>query len=567
MRNTAGMAMNSEARLLVVIYARFSTDRQDARSIDDQVRRCRAYAAQHGYAVVEVYQDAAESGAHTERADLQRLLADATRTRPAPFSAVLVDDTSRLSRDLGSAWRLIFEDLAGANISVIDASTGRASSDKDAWMSFGMTALINHGFLQMVKHETHRGLEGRALAGFWTGGRVYGYTTVTEESPTDPEHPRKVPVLEPEEADVVRRVFHLFASGMALKKIASTLNEERIPAPHDGGRGNKIGRGWPHSTIRALLLNERYIGRVVWNQTKWITTPGKKSRRRVPRPEAEWVVKDVPALRIVPQDLWEEVQARFKRRASSKRGRPAGTGKYVSLLSGLLRCGGCGGSMTIVGRKVKDGVPYSRFGCTTHAQRGSSVCANAQTVSERRAVTVVVGALRLALTDPDLIRRFTDGFRRRLAELHGGADEGQRTIEKKIQGAERQIKNLVRSIAEHGYSKPIGDALRDEEQLLANLREQHAAMAQSSPANVIPHPRFIESYLQDLLETLEGNPVRGRELLAKHLGPVVMTPERQGPERWYKVTGAFNLSVALKGSTPASDETGVEVKCSSGGRI
>lgn len=51
----------------VVIYARYSTDRQDARSIDDQVRRCRAHATRHGMTVVHVFSDEAMSGAHTDR--------------------------------------------------------------------------------------------------------------------------------------------------------------------------------------------------------------------------------------------------------------------------------------------------------------------------------------------------------------------------------------------------------------------------------------------------------------------------------------------------------------------
>jgi DNA invertase Pin-like site-specific DNA recombinase len=84
----------------VVVYSRYSTDRQDARSIDDQVRSCRQFAVARGYEIVGEYADAAISGAHTERQNLQRLLADARR---GAFRHVLVDDLSRLSRDLGDA--------------------------------------------------------------------------------------------------------------------------------------------------------------------------------------------------------------------------------------------------------------------------------------------------------------------------------------------------------------------------------------------------------------------------------------------------------------------------------
>ncbi len=187
------------------------------------------------------------------------------------------------------------------------------------------------------------------------------------------------------EAKVVLQVFREFADGTALKKIASMLNEKAIPAPNDGGRGNKRGRGWGHTTIRAMLSNERYIGRSTWNQSKWVRVPGRKGRRRVMRPESEWIKHDVPELAIVPPNLWKEVQERFTRACAKGPGRPAGTGQHVHLVSGLMRCGTCGGSMTIVRRKTKAGVAYSNFGCTAHYSRGAAICPNALSISERKA--------------------------------------------------------------------------------------------------------------------------------------------------------------------------------------
>ncbi len=96
-----------------------------------------------------------------------------------------MDDLSRLSRDLGNTWRIVFRDLATAHVRVIDVSTGMASDSAGARIQFGALALVNDTMLQIVRSETLRGLEGRALAGFWAGGRVYGYRTVREENPPD----------------------------------------------------------------------------------------------------------------------------------------------------------------------------------------------------------------------------------------------------------------------------------------------------------------------------------------------------------------------------------------------
>ncbi len=198
--------MAIEHGIPVAIYARYSTDRQDARSIDDQVRRCRSHAASHGYSVMAEYRDAAISGAHIERVDMQRLLAAARTKGGAPFRAVLVDDLSRLSRDLGNTWQIVFHDLAAADVKVVDVTTGMASDGAGARLTFGAMALVNDTFLQLVRAETHRGLEGRALGGFSTGGRCYGFTTVVEDNPPDPAHPRKRFAIDRDEAAVVLRV-------------------------------------------------------------------------------------------------------------------------------------------------------------------------------------------------------------------------------------------------------------------------------------------------------------------------------------------------------------------------
>src|SRR5437870_3960643 len=102
------------------LYARYSTDKQDARSIEDQLRRCREFARSQEFAVADAYEDAAMSGASRERPALKRLLADAKRKR---FDVVIVDDLSRLSRDLGNTWNIVFGDLASAHVAVIDATT------------------------------------------------------------------------------------------------------------------------------------------------------------------------------------------------------------------------------------------------------------------------------------------------------------------------------------------------------------------------------------------------------------------------------------------------------------
>lgn len=539
----------------VAIYARYSTDRQDARSIDDQMRRCRAFAAERGYSVIAEYKDAAMSGAHLQRADMQRMLAAAQKDGRPPFKAVLVDDLSRLSRDLGNTWRIVFEDLASVDVKVVDVATGLASDGAGARLTFGAMALVNDTFLQLVRTETHRGLQGRALAGFWTGGRVYGYTTLEEENPPDPEHRRKRPVIDEKEAEVVRRIFRLFAEGMAFRKIAHLLNDEGIPAPHDGGKGHKIGQGWGHTTVRAMLENERYLGRFVWNQSKWVRVPGKKSRRRVMRPESEHVVADYPELAIISRELWDAVKARFVREpALKRRGRPAGSGETPYLVSGLLRCGACGASMSIRSKRVKNGVTYTSFGCTSYYSRGAAICSNNMTVSERKASEAIIGALQGLTADDRVADAFRGWFDERLGERNASVEGDHADLDKRIRDSELRLKNVTGALARVGWSEALGAELKAEEQRLAQLRAERAQAYSRGTLVAAPDPKEIAGFLRGLVGLLEVDPAKGREFLVRHLAPVVMTPEGEGDARHYRATSAFDISVAIrKDSGPPSD--------------
>lgn len=346
----------------IAIYARYSTDKQDPRSCEDQVRRCRGLAEPRDWQVVDVYADSAVSGTHTDRRELRRLLADSKKGR---FAAVLVDDLTRLSRDFGAGWRIVFEDLADLGVAVIDCETGHSSDDDIARTLFGIKGLFADQYIQTLRRQTHRGLTGRALGGFATGGRTYGFSTVLEENPPDPAHPRKLRMVHQEESKVVMRIFEMFAAGHSPKKIASELNASAIPAPHDGGKGNKRQPGWGHTTIRHMLRNENYIGTWVWNRHRFKQIRGTNSYRHVPRPESEHVRKEIPELRIVPADLWVRVQDRLGPKRTAQTARAGSGTRHGNLFAGLLKCGICGGAIGVVSRRYKNGVPYTNLGCGT----------------------------------------------------------------------------------------------------------------------------------------------------------------------------------------------------------
>lgn len=552
------------------IYARYSTDKQDARSTEDQIRRCRRFAEAHGYTVsaAHIYEDKAISGASAARAELQRMLLHARRHGGTPFTAVLVDDQSRLARDLGTAWRLIFEELPPLGVKVVDCTTGRASDETGARLTFGVTALMNDAFLEMVRTETHRGMEGRALAGFATGGRTFGYDTRKEVKPTDPEHPRSEIGINEDEAKLVRRIFDMWIAGGSYKSIAFTLNDEAIPAPHDRGNGNKGVRGWVPGTIRAMLMNDRYIGRLTWNKTKWIKDRTTGKRRQIDNPREEWTIVDRPDLRIVDDHIFVAAQARFRERPAGP-GRPAGTHtKRPSLCAGLLRCGKCEGSMTIVGQSHKaNGSVYRQYGCTAHYTRGAKICPNALTVSETKASEEVISEVRRVLAKPgaadDLAALYA--HRAAAAEKAAEAHDG----EKRVAAAEKKVRNLFAAIAQLGLTDGLSAAIKEAE------RERDAAKAQarreSRSGQLLAHPARVEGAIREILSTLQLDPQRANALLRKHVGRFVLKPTEEG----YEFEGRLQLlpeeeeDLGFLESPALAEEAGAGVSgnSGSGGRL
>lgn len=539
----------------VAIYARYSTDEQDPRSIEDQIRRCAEHAGRYHQEVVAEFTDAAVSGAHTDRAQLRRMLDIATATRRPPFRAVLVDDLSRLSRNMGDFWRVV-DDLAGAGVHVIDVQTGMSSEDPNARMVFGAKSLVNDQFLQMVRYQTHRGLTGRAIAGFSAGGSQYGYRTVPEANPRDVDHPRKLWVIEENEAEVVRRIFDLYDRGAAsYKAIAELFNRERIPAPRDGRKGHKIGFGWNHTSVRAILVNERYAGVWTWNTHKWVTVPGKRQRRRIPRPESEHVTRECPELAIIDRATWDRVQTRISRvhrvdKSGTRRGRPAGSGSRPYLVSGLLKCGVCSGPMSISGQRVKNGVRYAQFGCTAHRSRGASVCANNTTISEKRIAWSVIEAIKEVLASDELRELFARAFERRVNERAKATKPVD--LEKQLAAAQQRVANATRLIVEMPDDL---DLRRQRETDKTEVRRLQTAIAEmrktEAKPNVALDRKVITAALGQFAHTVAtADPERGREILAKCL-PVALTltPAPKNEKPGLVVTGRLNLRAVLANSS------------------
>ncbi len=357
-------------------YARYSSDLQSSRSIEDQLRICREYAHARGFIFLEehVYVDEALSGVGADRPGLGRLL-DAALSPSRPFDVILLDDSSRLARNTKDALG-IFERLNFAGIRLIAVSQGIDSENEQAHVLVTVHGMVDSLYVKELAKKTHRGLEGLMLRGQHTGGRCFGYDSVPVPGTTG-----KQLVIKESEAAVVRRIFEMSAAGQSLKTIAKTLNSESVPPPRP--RAGKRYATWCPSCIREMLRRDLYVGKVIWNSSRFVKVPGTNKRVRRARPAIEWRIVPHPELQIVSDELWQRVRERQDKLQATYGVRKGGgiliprsaTSPY--LLSGILKCGLCGGNLIIITGYDSSG-HHPRYGCSQHFNRGA--CSNSLTV-------------------------------------------------------------------------------------------------------------------------------------------------------------------------------------------
>lgn len=463
--------------MTAAIYARFSSDLQRDRSIEDQVALCRTFAERNGLAVATVYEDRARSGSSVIGRDgLMRLMGDA---RDRAFRVVIVEALDRLSRDQ--------EDLAGiykrlsfAGIEIRAVHDGLADQ-----VQVGIRGLVGALYLQDLAHKVRRGMAGVVRDGRHAGGRAYGYRAV-------PGRPGELEIVE-QEAVVVRRVFGAYVGGATPREIAADLNAEGVPPPR--------GRHWQAVTINGnrqrghgLILNPIYAGRLAWNRVRMVKDPDTGKRVSRVNPASEWQTAEAAHLRIVDEATFQAAQAV---KASKGGARPQAHRKPKRLLSGLLRCGACGGGMGL--KDTDHGRP--RIVCTTARESGS--CANRRPYYLDAIETAVLGGLKEQMRDRRAIEVYVRAYnaeRRRLA-ADTAANRGR--IERQVAEAERAydraftgyLKGFVAE-AEASVTLPRLRAERDR-------HRAELAAAEQPPKVVSLHPGAIAAYL-DAVDRLEA---------------------------------------------------------------
>ncbi len=535
------------------IYARFSTTLQSDRSIDDQVTLCKAFAIQNGYEIVEVYSDAAKSGASMHNRDgVRSLMADAMMGH---FEVVIVEALDRLSRDM--------EDLAGiskrlkfAGIDLVGVHDGVAST-----VTVGLRGLVGQLFREDNVLKVRRGMSGRVKQGLSGGGQAYGYRP-------DPANKGRQLIVE-DEANVVRRIFEEYAAGSSPRSIAHGLNRDGITPP----RGNN----WNASTLNGsaqrgngILHNSLYVGERIWNRTTMVKDPDTGRRVSRSNPESEWERAQVPELRIVSDELWEIAQ---KQRRSPP-GTPANYHKRPKrLLSGLLKCGSCGSGLAAMG---KDKSGRVRIRCS--ASRESDTCPNPRTFYLDRIERSVVSVVQQFLRKPERLALFIKTYQEEQARLVNERRSQRGVYERELDRVVAKIDKIVMQIADDIIDPE--DARAAMQKLRPRRKELQELLADTPelPPVITVHPvaaQLFEEKVTDLQKEMEAGEIDplslGAQLLRELLVKVVVYKDDKTGRVEVTIHGHLNMLLHQesqkpgKGGVPAQKVAGVGSGGSGGG--
>jgi len=338
---------------------------------------------------------------------------------------------------------------------------------------------MNALFLKDLAEKTKRGQRGRVELGRVPGGKSFGYNLVhnlLDNGQVD----RGQRTVNEEEASVVRRIFNEYVNGNSPRKIATELNKDNIPSPR-GGYWNASTINGNQKRRNGILNNELYLGRIIYNRQSFVKDPDTGKRRSRPNPEDLWIITHVPELQIIDQDTWDKAQA-LKHRFASRQGNKRQTKKR--LLSGLVKCGSCGGAMTIVNRE--------RYSCSAKREKGT--CNNPVGIKAIDLETRVIDGLKKILIGrDDFLEAFASAFFEETVRLRHERNRQRQTQQKELAKVQRSIDRCLDFIINgDGAMDTVRQKLTDLERSKANILR---FMNQDTPqTKVESHPNIGQLY-------------------------------------------------------------------------
>lgn len=296
-----------------------------------------AYAEKYGFLVEEadIYKEVVSGESLFARPEMLRLM---EAVSAGQYEAVLCMDMQRLGRGGMYDQGFILDTFKGSETLIVTPDRIYDLTKELDEEAAEMQTFLSRSEYRMITKRLRRGTLQSVQNGAYMANAPFGYKKVRVN---------KLPTLEivPEEAECVRQIFQLYADGNGCTRIEQAINAMGF----HGRRGSRFNR----NTVRLILDNPVYIGKIRWDKTSTIKSGiGPDRTKKVIYNTADKIrIIDGHHPPIIDQALWDAVQARRKSRYFYV------DNKHVaSPLAGMVHCSKCGRLMNMQGKNK--GVPY-----------------------------------------------------------------------------------------------------------------------------------------------------------------------------------------------------------------
>lgn len=331
--------MTNSAKI-TALYERLSRDDEqqgESNSIINQKQYLEEYAKRQGFSNIRHFTDDGISGTTFEREGFQKLIAE---VEAGNVSTVIVKDMSRLGRNylkVGFYTDIMFPDKGVRFIAVNNGVDSETMGDND------FTPFLNI-MNEWYAKDTSQKIRAIFKAKMQEGKRVspsvpYGYL----RDPQDKQHL----IIDPEPAEVVRRIYRLVIEGVGVSAIARQLTDERVLIPsayaaehcpeNNHSKSFTSPYTWSNTAVCYILEKQEYMGHTVLGKT--VLESFKTKKRRKAKPEELMIFPNTHEA-IIDEETWNTAQ---KARKTIRKEVPNGT--YTNRLTGLLYCADCGHRM------------------------------------------------------------------------------------------------------------------------------------------------------------------------------------------------------------------------------
>ncbi|MDB5313471.1 MAG: hypothetical protein JWO38_7673 [Gemmataceae bacterium] len=513
--------------IVAASYARYSSDQQDASSIDQQRRKCREKAVENGHDLRPEleFADEAMSGTRVDRGGFQGLLAAA---RDRKFQVLYFESLSRMARELVISIATLKELVYVHRVRVISTSEG-IDSDRTGWELLAFFRSWMHGeFLVALRSAVLRGQEEAVLSDYSVGDWCFGYASEPVPGSESGRRgrnakPRMRVVVREDHARWVRQIFQWFVTDRwSIDQITRELTKQNAPKDHRSTKPH-----WHHDYVLRVLKNRKYLGVWPWGRKTNVRNPLTGQVSQEDRTVAEVVKyeRERPELRLVDDLTFfkaEELLAANAAKIAACRtpdGRIRGSTRDSSrprhLLQGLIRCGACGAVFQVSGAGGK------YLGCTGY-RAGS--CACRPRLRRDRAERLVLAAVgESILQNPVWHQAVLDHARAAWETKQASRPDDKVEIETRLGAVEGRIARLVDAI-EAGNAGPevrqrLDERRREREEL---LRRRGALIRDDSVQHTPPTAAWVTDQLKALHGLISSGEPAAAVALRNLLGAMVV---------------------------------------------